>query len=233
MKKLFSDALKDWSVSDILLLVTATALLLGLMIIDGVQDVIGVISAFTGILYTMLAGKGKTLCYIFGIVNTILYGWISYKSGIYGDMTLNWCYYLPMMFVGLYAWSRHTEAASGGVYRRKLTVFQRMRIIGMTGLGWLTLWFLLDCFNGSSPILDSATTALSIAATILGVMRCFEQWIFWTAVNTISIAMWVLRWRVGEGSLSTVIMWCVFLVCGIIFAFQWLKRNEEETEAAA
>lgn len=228
MKKLFSDALKGWSLPDILLLSLATALLLGLMICDGVRDVIGMISALTGILYTLLAGKGKTLCYIFGIVNTILYGYISYKSGIYGDMLLNWIYYFPMMFVGLFLWSRHTEETTGGVYRRQLTMFQRLRIIGLTGCGWLILLGALNYFNGASPILDSATTALSIAATILGVMRCFEQWIFWTAVNAISIVMWVLRWREGEGSLATVIMWGVFLICGIIFMFQWLNRTKEE-----
>ena len=50
MKKLFSDALKGWSLPDLLLLSTAAVLLLALMIYDGAQDVIGVISALTGIL---------------------------------------------------------------------------------------------------------------------------------------------------------------------------------------
>ena len=231
MKKIFSDALKGWSVPDLLLLFSATAVLSGLMICDGVNDVTGMISALTGILYTMLAGKGKALCYVFGIVNTILYGYIACANGVYGDMALNWLYYLPMMFVGLYTWSRHTEQASGGVFPKKLTTFQRMRIIGLTGLGWLVLWTLLLYFNGSSPVLDSATTALSIAAMILGVMRCFEQWIAWTAVNTISIFMWYRLWQQGSGSLSTLVMWSVFLICGIIFAVQWLNRKEEENAA--
>ena len=233
MKKLFSDALKDWSLFDLLLLTTAAVLLLALTIYDGVRDIIGVISALTGILYTLLAGKGKAFCYIFGIVNTILYGYVAYAGGVYGDMALNWLYYLPMMFVGLYTWSRHTEAATGGVFRKKLTTFQRMRIIGLTGIGWLVLWSLLDYSGGSSPILDGATTALSIAAMILGVMRCFEQWLAWTAVNTISLIMWFRLWQRGEGSLSTLIMWGVFLVCGIIFAIQWLQKSEEETTKEA
>ena len=233
MKKLFSDALKGWSLPDLLLLSTAAVLLLALMIYDGAQDVIGIISALTGILYTLLAGKGKALCYIFGIINTILYGYVAYAGGVYGDMALNWLYYLPMMFVGLYTWSRHTETASGGVFRKKLTSFQRMRIIGLTGIGWLILWSLLDHFGGSSPILDGATTALSIAAMILGVMRCFEQWLAWTAVNTLSILMWFRLWQRGEGSLSTLIMWGVFLICGIIFTVQWLKKKEDEPAEAA
>ncbi len=202
------------------------------MIYDGVQDVIGVVSALSGILYTLLAGKGKVLCYIFGIINTILYGYVAYSRGVYGDMALNWLYYLPMMFVGLYTWKKHTEAASGGVFRKKLTTFRRMRIIGLTGLGWLTLWALLEHTGGSSPVLDGATTALSIAAMILGVMRCFEQWIAWTAVNTLSLLMWFRLWQQGEGNLSTLVMWGVFLVCGIVFAIQWMKKKEDpETEA--
>ena len=69
----------------------------------------GIIAAQTALLYTLLAGKGTISCYLFGIVNTVLYGWLSWQNRLYGEVMLNWGWYLPMMFTGLFCWRRHLD----------------------------------------------------------------------------------------------------------------------------
>ena len=44
------------------------------------DDIVSVISAVCGILYTTIAGKGKISCYIFGLMGTGCYSWLSFKS---------------------------------------------------------------------------------------------------------------------------------------------------------
>ena len=51
-------------------------------------DVLGIASAITGTLYTMLAGKGKISCYFFGIFNSAAYGYIAFTQRLYGDAML-------------------------------------------------------------------------------------------------------------------------------------------------
>ena len=66
-------------------------------------------AAVTGVLYSLWAGKGKLSCYFFGIFNSAAYGWISFKAGLYGEVALNWGWYFPMMFAGLFFWKRNLK----------------------------------------------------------------------------------------------------------------------------
>ena len=46
------------------------------------DSVLGIVAAVTGMLYTVLAGKGKVSCYLFGLVNAPLYAWLSWRQGV-------------------------------------------------------------------------------------------------------------------------------------------------------
>jgi nicotinamide riboside transporter PnuC len=59
-------------------------------------------------------------------------------------------------------------------------------------------------------------------------MRRFEQWICWTLVNGISIFMWYQVYTTSGGSLATLLMWIIFFVCGLVFAWQWYKSAGQE-----
>ncbi|MBQ9777031.1 MAG: nicotinamide mononucleotide transporter [Lentisphaeria bacterium] len=219
--------LRNWKSTEIFWMSSAALLVAAATLLSGGDNLLGITSAVTGIAYTLLAGKGKSSCYLFGAVNTLLYGYIAYRSRIYGDMLLNWGYYFPMQFVGLYLWSRNRTAATGEVIKRKLALKHELFLLTGIVLAWGIFGFLLKHFGAFSPFLDSATTVLSAAAMILGVLRCFEQWIAWTVVNTLSVILWLQVYFKQGNSLATLLMWSVFLICGVVFARQWLKEVKQ------
>lgn len=182
------------------------------------SDVCGLIAAVTGIFYTLLAGKGKVSCYLFGIVNSLLYGLISFKFKLYGEVMLNLGWYFPMMFIGLFFWGKNL---SGNQIIRKTKLGLKGKIICylLTLAGICIYAIILKRMNDSQPWIDSATTVLSITAMILTVKRCADQWILWTIVNILSVWMW---FRNGE-SMAILFMWLVALANGLIFYFQWYK----------
>ena len=49
---------------------------------------IALISAICGISYTILAGKGKISCYLFGLCGTLCYAYLSYKNNLFGNLCL-------------------------------------------------------------------------------------------------------------------------------------------------
>ena len=109
IKNFIAGEFSGWKKAEVLWLAFCCAAVIILSIQMG-DNVTGIISAVTASLYTIIAGKGKVSCYLFGIINTILYGWISYKMRLYGEVMLNWGWYLPMMFVGFFCWNkRKTE----------------------------------------------------------------------------------------------------------------------------
>ena len=137
------------------------------------DNLIGIISAITGTLYTMFAGKGKISCYFFGIINTVTYGYIAYTQKIYGDMMLNWAIYLPMMFAGIILWKRRLDEDCS-VIKASLSGIQRLRLLLINIIAILLYAVVLYKLGAVQPLVDSTTTVLSITAMILTLKRCIE-----------------------------------------------------------
>ena len=60
----------------------------------------------------------------------------------------------------------------------------------------------------------------SIAAIVLTVKRCIEQWALWLAVDAIEIFMW---WHTGADSMAILAMWALFFVDGCYCFRLWLR----------
>lgn len=183
----------------------------------------GIIAATTGIAYTVFAGKGKISCSLFGAINTPIYAYLAWKSGYYGDMALN-IYYFFMMSALVSSWRRHRP--SDGVYgieRTRLSRRERFLWAIAVTAGSLALWQILVALDGSRPLCDALTNTLSIAAMILTVKRCVEQWAAWIAVDLIEVFMWFKVYGESGTSVSLLIMWTMFLANGIYLWRVWLR----------
>ena len=86
------------------------------------------------------------------------------------------------------------------------------------------LSIILIFLKGATPYIDSVTTIFSIFGQILTVKRCIEQWIMWIIVNLASLIMWIELVMQGSKSISTIIMWVVYLIMGIYFLIEWKKE---------
>ncbi len=225
--KQWNTLLPHWTRSEAVFMICILGIVAGATLYQNSRDLTGLVCAVTGICYTLLAGKGNVSCYLFGIVNTCLYGWIACENKVYGDMLLNWLYYLPMQFFGIFFWLKNLDKSSGEVRKRRLTLPYLILAVVLTLSGWCLFALILRFFGGTAPWLDSATTVISITAMVLGVLRCFEQWIAWTLVNGISIWLWWRVWQDSGNSFAALLMWCAFLVCGLVFAVQWLNAAKK------
>ena len=191
------------------------------------SDWFGIAAAVTGVLYSLWAGKGKLSCYFFGIFNSFAYGLISYQATLYGEVVLNWFWYFPMMFAGLFFWKKHLKKDVQEIIKRRLSWRGRMYVIlagtfGTAGAAWV-----LHRQGDQAPVLDAFTTVLSVIAMVLTVKRCTEQWLLWTLVNLASIYMWYKVYLTGEGSAAVLMMWILSLINGIIFYILWQKEVQK------
>ena len=228
MKKFAAGEFAGWKTPEVVWLAFCCLSTIILSRVMG-DDLLGMLSAVTGILYTVIAGKGKVSCYFFGIINTILYGWISWKMRLYGEVMLNWGWYLPMMFTGFFCWNRKQDQKHV-VRKTRLTLKGRCIAAFSSVCGIAVYAVTLHAMNGRSPVLDSTTTILSVTAMILTVKRCIEQWFIWTIVNIISIIMWLKVYLESGNSAASLLMWCIALANGIIFFITWSRELEPEEE---
>lgn len=228
IKKFIAGEADGWTAGEISWLIFCTVSITVLSILLG-DNLLGIISALTGTWYALFAGKGKISCYFFGIINSFCYGLISFKYNLYGEVMLNWGYYFPMMFVGLFCWQKHLDRKHE-IYKTKLNFKGRM-LLALLSITWiLTYAALLKLIGGKAVGLDSITTVLSVAAMIMTVKRCVEQWCLWTIVNIVSIIMWLKVFIQEGGAVASLLMWCIALANGIIFYIQWSKEVKEKND---
>src|SRR5690625_4274766 len=74
------------------------------------DSVLGLVSSVAGMLCVVLVAKGKISNYFFGIIQTVTYGYIAFGYGLYGESMLNWLFYFPLQFVGIWMWMKHRKS---------------------------------------------------------------------------------------------------------------------------
>ena len=185
---------------------------------------IAVISAFCGILYTVIAGKGKISCYLFGLSGSWCYVLLALGNSLWGNMLLYLCYYIPMQILGIFKWKKHLKSDTKEIVKTRLSQKTRVKLIILGILGSILTSLILYYCNDKSPIADGITTFLSILGMYLTVRRAIEQWFVWMIVNGISTLMWLNLVAHGAKTYSTVIMWAVYFVLAIYFYYEWRKE---------
>ena len=182
-----------------------------------------ILSAFFGITYTILAGKGNPICYLFGLSGSAFYIYLAFHNSIWGNLFLYAAYYVPMQIIGFLKWNNNLKTNSYEIIKTSLDkkTFIKVGIISLIAI--IVTSIMLALFDDKHPYIDAITTILSFCGMYLTVKRCIEQWIFWMIVNGLSAIMWINIAIKGEKVYSTVIMWIVYFILAIYFYFIWKK----------
>ena len=194
------------------------------------SGLIGLISAMSGMLCVVLVAKGKISNFVFGIVNTATYAYISYGYGLYGESMLNALFYLPTQFIGLWMWQRHrsvNKVRDEDIEIKRLRVKGWAIVIASVVVGAYAYMHVLMALDAQQVRIDSVAVVMSVVAQILLTLRYAEQWVLWILVNVLSIALWVVTLSQSGGSdYSMPVMWTAFLINSIYGWINWLKLQQ-------
>lgn len=153
-KKLISE-LKTLKTFDIIWLILCT---IGITIIsiNTNNSILAIIASIMGVIYVILNGCRLSVAFLFGIVNTFIYGIVSYQNGLYGDFMLNVFYSCPCCIIGLIAWfkaSKDTTVANISSFKLKQRIIFALLVIIAIGVYGTILLALKDnstifrCYN--------------------------------------------------------------------------------------
>lgn len=222
IKEFIKYELKGWKRSEIIALtIVFSIIFVNAFIVK--DSIIAVISAVCGILYSTIAGKGKISCYFFGLAGTACYSYLSFDNGLWGNLVLYMCYYLPMQILGIFEWKKNLKNSTKEIVKRQMTIKETVILSILAAICCVAGIVILKFFNGSSPFFDGITTVLSVFGMLLTVKRYIEQWIIWMIVNGLSTIMWLNLVIHGAKTYSTFIMWCVYFILAVYFYINWRK----------
>lgn len=190
------------------------------------DSVMGIISAITGVAYVVCNGKGKRCAFIFGMVNSLLYAIISYKARFYGEVMLNAFYYFPMQFYGIYVWSKNMNVETHEVYKKEMKFTGKMALFMIVIILTAIYGFIMKCMGGMLPFVDALSTVVSVVAMVVSIKMYIEQWILWFIVDAVTVVMWLFAYINGNDSISTLIMWIIYLVNAVVMYVKWSKETK-------
>lgn len=227
MAKIFS--IKNWKPYELIWLCSflLIAIILTILWKDGW---FGFSVFITGIFCVVLAAKGHIATYIFGMYNTIAYAYMAWQNNLYGEVGLNLLFFVPMNILGFYMWKKRMnedQVQMRGLSIKWVCLTAVLCIVGifLLGLG------LAKIENQNTPFIDATTNILSIAATILMVLRYKEQWLLYIILNIFTIIMWTIRLvnKSPDGAMM-IVMWSAYLINSIYGYISWSKGAKAQNK---
>ena len=221
-KKLISE-LKFLKPFDIIWLVLCT---IGITIvsINTNNSILAIIASIMGVIYVILNGCRLSVAFLFGIVNTLIYGIVSYQNGLYGDFMLNVFYSCPCCIIGLIAWfkvSKETTVASVSSFKLKERIIFSFLVV----IAIITYGTILSILKDTQPYLDATTTILSIGAYICLILRKKEVWYLFNISNILSILMWGINYSTSDANLSMLFMFVIYTANSLLNTVKWELSN--------
>ena len=173
------------------------------------------------ILYLVLAVKQNILCWVAGIISSVLYFFIMNSAGLYMEA------YLQIFYVGMgfYGWSQWRAGAGNATSFIVNTWTKNQHLSAIFMILFLSAMpgFLLDSYTDAAlPFLDALVTWGAVIATYMVAKKLLENWVYWFIIDGISVFLFIARdlWL-------TALLFAIYMVI-IFFGYQsWNKiRNE-------
>ena len=185
MKKLF----KDWSVFEIILLITSPLIVLLVGIIFK-SDVLTMITSIVGIICALLLAKGLVIGQFFGIAIVILYSIVSYKNGFYGEVLIYLIIMLPMYIWGIIEWLKHKNRETKSVEVNSIKWKEWLIVVLCSIVAFIGFYFLLRSLNTNELIVSTLSVVDNIFAVYLLARRSKYGFVSYIVNDLILIILW-------------------------------------------
>jgi len=146
-----------------------------------------------------LASQGKLLGVYIGIVECLMYVYISYQSQLYGEIIKMAAINIPLNILTVINWSKNLKEQKNGDAKNQNESSVIIRKLNKSTIVWIPLilavlyvpsYFGLKALNTGALILSAATLTLTIFNKILNSLRFKESWIFGIISGIISTILW-------------------------------------------
>lgn len=186
-------------------------------------DIFAITASVCGILYALFAGRGKMVCFFFGLVYCFSYIKVSFDARLYGDVILT-LIYIPINFFGLYSWLRHQNTAKTSIKIRKLSLRAFILWLGILTLASLVYGFILRHMGAVFAFPNAFSVAAGLIAFYLQTQRYVENYFIITLANIVTLGIWFALFLENQGSFAILFMNLVFLVLGVVYYLRWRRE---------
>lgn len=189
------------------------------------------LAVFAGIASVWFSRIENILVYPVGLINTIIYIWLSIKGDLYGEATVNF-YYTVMSIVGWYMWLRKDEKKEIVLHvtysGKKMWLYQLLFFLFFYVSIFFALTYLKKTFaQGAIPWADAFASATAFTGMWLMTKKKVESWYWWIATNIASVPLYFVKHFV-----FTSVYYLILLVMAVFGLIAWRKRATRQILAS-
>ena len=197
--------------------------------ISGMQHTgfIEYIAVFAGIASVWFSKKENILVYPVGLVNTIIYIYLSFQYHLPGEASVNF-YYTIMSLYGWYMWLRkdqqHKTILHISYSSQQMWLYQILFFLFF----YLSIYFALvylkqNFFDGAIPWADAFASSTAFTGMWLMTRKKVESWYWWIATNIASIPLYFVK-----GLVFTSVYYLVLLILAISGLMEWKRKANKQ-----
>ena len=178
------------------------------------------LAVLAGIASVWYSRKANVLVYPLGLINTIIYVWLSVKGQLFGEASVN-VYYTIMSIYGWLAWTRrdqqHQPVLQVSISDRRMQIRQLAFFALFYLVLFLALRFLQKEFAPDAiPWADAFASATAYTGMWLMTRKKVESWYWWIATNIASIPLYFVK-----GYVFTSVYYLVLLILAVAGLLTW------------
>ncbi|MFT4152651.1 nicotinamide riboside transporter PnuC [Parafilimonas sp.] len=188
------------------------------------------IAVFTGIASVYFSRLENIWVYPTGLVNTIIYIWLSLKGHLFGEASVN-LYYTIMSIYGWILWAGKDAQQQHIVQVKFSTGKQWLQQVLFFTAFYAGIFFILTYLKrsfapGAIPWADAFASATAYTGMWLMAKKKVESWYWWIATNFASIPLYFVK-----GYVFTSVYYLVLLVLAFSGLAEWMKRAGNNRKA--
>ncbi len=181
------------------------------------------LAVLAGIASVWYSRKENILVYPVGLINTIIYIYISVDGNLFGEASVN-VYYTVMSFIGWYRWLKkdvrqelilHVTSSTRKEWALQILFF----LFFYTSIFISLSYFKKEFFPGAIPWADAFASATAFTGMWLMTKKKLESWYWWIATNIASLPLYFVKHYV-----FTSVYYLILLVLAFAGLVEWRKR---------
>ena len=181
------------------------------------------IAVVAGIVSVWFSKKENILVYPVGLINTIIYVYLSFKYHLIGEAGVNF-YYTVISIWGWFLWSKkdvQQQPKLGITFSNKKEAAQQVLFFALL---YIVIYFLLRYlkgafYEGAIPWADALASAAAFTGMWLMTRKKVESWWWWIVTNIASIPLYFVK-----GLVFTSVYYLVLLVLAVFGLLEWRKK---------
>ena len=189
------------------------------------SELVGIFSMIFGLLNVLFTSEAKWYSYIFGMIYTLLYAYISYQQGLNGVVIATGVFYMPIQIFGLINWKKHT--IDNKVETKTLKPKQSLIVCTLIIVLGVVIGYLLN-LNSTQKMafLDSFSQVINIMANIFLILRYRQCGTLWIFAGSIDFVIWlVVLIGGGENGLMMFVIATIYMLMNYYGFYKWHKER--------